>query len=304
MAMRKSNVCGKPGDNIELSLKQEARLIVGNHLNQGKVAIEFGPLVLAADEALLKADRQTLTSFAIAKPDVSALALRPEPAPLGVKTWPGMQLFRINAVSWKDGSPVTIHLISFADAGGTGSRYKVWLPLPKPPSAYLPVNGVEGLSRPGNQTGSIIDENPQTLSATHTGQPAKEDWFVVTLEDPTAIRRQSFHPTTRGTGESSGFARPRHAIVRRPAKPKLLFLRRTPSLCPMNFRRPDNSQRPKPPVLVIGSSNTDLIIKVARIPKPGETILGGEFARAAGGKGANQAVAAARAGGEVTFIAA
>jgi ribokinase len=59
----------------------------------------------------------------------------------------------------------------------------------------------------------------------------------------------------------------------------------------------------KPSVLVIGSSNTDLIIKAARIPKPGETILGGEFARAAGGKGANQAVAAARAGGAVTFIA-
>lgn len=59
----------------------------------------------------------------------------------------------------------------------------------------------------------------------------------------------------------------------------------------------------KPRVMVIGSSNTDLIIKVARIPKPGETILGGEFARAAGGKGANQAVAAARAGGAVTFIA-
>jgi ribokinase len=59
----------------------------------------------------------------------------------------------------------------------------------------------------------------------------------------------------------------------------------------------------KPPVLVIGSSNTDLIIKAERIPKPGETILGGEFARAAGGKGANQAVAAARASGAVTFIA-
>ncbi len=62
-------------------------------------------------------------------------------------------------------------------------------------------------------------------------------------------------------------------------------------------------RKTKPPVLVIGSSNTDLILKVARIPEPGETILGGEFARAAGGKGANQAVAAARAGGAVTFIA-
>ncbi len=56
-------------------------------------------------------------------------------------------------------------------------------------------------------------------------------------------------------------------------------------------------------ILVVGSSNTDMIIKVQRIPKPGETILGGRFASAAGGKGANQAVGAARAGGVVTFIA-
>ena len=59
----------------------------------------------------------------------------------------------------------------------------------------------------------------------------------------------------------------------------------------------------KPRILVVGSSNTDMIARVPRIPRPGETILGGEFATAAGGKGANQAVAAARAGGDVTFIA-
>ncbi len=56
-------------------------------------------------------------------------------------------------------------------------------------------------------------------------------------------------------------------------------------------------------ILVVGSSNTDMIIKLDRIPRPGETILGGEFVIAAGGKGANQAVGAARAGGQVTFIA-
>ena len=56
-------------------------------------------------------------------------------------------------------------------------------------------------------------------------------------------------------------------------------------------------------VLVVGSSNTDMVIRVPRIPRPGETILGGTFAMAAGGKGANQAVAAARAGGRVIFIA-
>lgn len=56
-------------------------------------------------------------------------------------------------------------------------------------------------------------------------------------------------------------------------------------------------------IVVVGSSNTDMIIQAARIPRPGETILGGEFTMAAGGKGANQAVAAARAGGQVTFVA-
>jgi ribokinase len=58
-----------------------------------------------------------------------------------------------------------------------------------------------------------------------------------------------------------------------------------------------------PRILVVGSSNTDMIIKLDRIPRLGETILGGAFVTAAGGKGANQAVGAARAGGQVTFIA-
>ena len=56
-------------------------------------------------------------------------------------------------------------------------------------------------------------------------------------------------------------------------------------------------------IVVVGSSNTDMIIKMEKIPVPGETVLGGEFSIAAGGKGANQAVAAARSGGNVTFVA-
>jgi len=56
-------------------------------------------------------------------------------------------------------------------------------------------------------------------------------------------------------------------------------------------------------ILVIGSSNTDMIVRTRRLPRPGETLLGGEFLTAAGGKGANQAVAAARAGGTVTYVA-
>ena len=56
-------------------------------------------------------------------------------------------------------------------------------------------------------------------------------------------------------------------------------------------------------IVVIGSSNTDMVIKVPRLPKTGETILGGDFYTTAGGRGANQAVSAARAGGETTFVA-
>lgn len=57
-------------------------------------------------------------------------------------------------------------------------------------------------------------------------------------------------------------------------------------------------------IIVVGSSNTDMVVKTQRFPEPGETILGGDFFMFPGGKGANQAVAAARAGGEVTFICA
>ena len=59
-----------------------------------------------------------------------------------------------------------------------------------------------------------------------------------------------------------------------------------------------------PQILVVGSSNTDMVVFCDRLPHPGETVLGGHFQMFGGGKGANQAVAAARAGGAVTFLGA
>ena len=56
-------------------------------------------------------------------------------------------------------------------------------------------------------------------------------------------------------------------------------------------------------IVVIGSCNTDMVINMERLPLPGETLLGGKFFMNSGGKGANQAVAAARLGGKVIFIA-
>jgi len=60
--------------------------------------------------------------------------------------------------------------------------------------------------------------------------------------------------------------------------------------------------KPMSKIIVIGSSNTDMVIVSERLPKPGETILGGQFLLNPGGKGANQAVAAAKLGGETHFV--
>ena len=60
----------------------------------------------------------------------------------------------------------------------------------------------------------------------------------------------------------------------------------------------------RPHIVVVGSVNTDLVVVSERLPAPGETVTGGTFSRHGGGKGANQAVAAARLGARVTMVGA
>ena len=59
----------------------------------------------------------------------------------------------------------------------------------------------------------------------------------------------------------------------------------------------------RPKIVIVGSSNTDMVVRAEHLPLRGETVLGEKFIMTAGGKGANQAVAAARLGAEVTFVA-
>ena len=62
------------------------------------------------------------------------------------------------------------------------------------------------------------------------------------------------------------------------------------------------AEQKRPRVVVVGSANTDMVVRVPHLPIPGETLLGSVFAMMPGGKGANQAVAAARLGAVVTFV--
>ena len=104
-------------------------MVVGQHGNKGKVAICYGPLVLAADEALLGGEHTSLNAIAVASADRTALAITPELAPEKIPDLARAQVFHLKAVAGAGRSPLDIQLVPFAAAGTTGKNYKVWLPL-------------------------------------------------------------------------------------------------------------------------------------------------------------------------------
>jgi len=185
------------GDHVELEFKLEPRVVIGDHKNNGKVAVLYGPLVLAAEADLLGNQLPTLQAVALPSADLSALAIAAEPAPDRIKTWAGAEVFHVNAISRrasKSGEPgavLPIRLIPFADAGNSGAEYKVWIPVGQSEGNLL-LDEKESRSRPGNVAGSITDGDPNSFVVTFEGKPASEDWFAATLAAPTDVKRVTF----------------------------------------------------------------------------------------------------------------
>lgn len=180
------------GDRLDVAFDLEARVIPGDHANAGKVAVLYGPLVLAADEALLEGDVRSLAAVTLPRPDVEAPGFVAEPAPESLRSWPGAQVFRLATATGRSGAPGMLRLVPFADAGATGSRYQVWIPTNRPAGSSVLSGGRESRSRLGNLAGSIIDDDPLSAVVTFDGRPATEDWFAVTLDAPVAFRRVVF----------------------------------------------------------------------------------------------------------------
>ena len=187
-----------PGDQVQLEFQLQPRVLVGDHNNDGRLAVLYGPLVLAADEALLENPDCPFSALGVPGANLAALHFTPEPAPAKLKTWPGAEVFRVNGVIWRStgslkvGTPVKLGLVPFADAGATGSAYKIWLPYEMPrPDRNLLTDGIEIRSRKPN-AGSILDGNLQTIASTFNARRAQQDWFGVELEDPVAVRRVVF----------------------------------------------------------------------------------------------------------------
>ena len=126
------------GDQLDMYFPMAVRVITGDHLNAGKAAVMYGPLVLAADDDLLAGSGLNVDSIALPSSDLASFFAKPEAATKAFRTWSGARVFCIRAVADKAtatfgyGMAKSVCLLPFADAGGTGARYRVWLPVHRP----------------------------------------------------------------------------------------------------------------------------------------------------------------------------
>jgi DUF1680 family protein len=183
------------GDRVRLELAMPARLVEGHYSNEGYVAVERGPLVLAVDQRL----NPEFSIARVAPPaaDDGCLALEPaaDPQKLAAHVFRGKGLSAVVENDRTVFQQVPLVWTSFAEAGQTGSSLLVWLPsksrlerAPRLPFLFAK----ESYSRPGNVDGSIADGDRSTYRTTSDGRMRLEDWFAVQCERPATINAVVF----------------------------------------------------------------------------------------------------------------
>lgn len=191
------------GDRVTLTLPITSRLVMGDHADEGRVAVVRGPLVLALDAALNPGIGR-LNRVALASDDLDKISLASAPG----KAAPGSEngsIFSVLATVGDSKTPVKVFLVPYASAGADGkSLFSVWLQRPGRVTAAAGhaslFSGAEySVSRTGNHDGDIADDDPDSYSVTFNNRRALEDWFAVSRDTPVTIDRvvymhgKSFH---------------------------------------------------------------------------------------------------------------
>lgn len=171
----------KKSDKVEMKLELPTKIVKGDHGNEGKAALLYGPLVLTLDASLNGPALRRLELGTELPPKLALVTTDKSPSPT----------FTVAGHVAGQREPITLKLIPYADAGADGkSRYEVWIPLPGRGSALNSASLFSGgsmtVSRKGNVTDSICDDDTGSFSVTFDNHPAEEDWFAVSL--PKAVR--------------------------------------------------------------------------------------------------------------------
>lgn len=179
----------KNGDTVTVRYALRGQIVRGTGSNQGLAALCWGPFVLACDDQN--------------RPALPLRAVRFGSTPQAPRLVSARPLVFTAPVHLRSAtSPAPTRWVPFADAGATGSAYRVWLPTsvsaPNPDASLLET-GEETRTAPGNVPGSILDNDPESFVVTYNNQPQQTAFFAVTLDRPATVRRvvfvhgQSFH---------------------------------------------------------------------------------------------------------------
>ncbi len=185
------------GDRIALTLPMELRAIPGEHTNAGRVAFAYGPLVLAAEETRLP-DNGPLAAIAFAGVDAATLQLARVPTDDHHLVFRAQGVLRSATDPLHQSHPLTVQLVPFAEAGGSGGAYRVWLPLFSAPHFNLATLGTESRSRRAaftevHRAPALNDGNLFAAVTTDDGKPAGDDWFAITLAHPQPVTQVVFY---------------------------------------------------------------------------------------------------------------
>jgi hypothetical protein len=184
------------GDTVQCAIDMTPRILLGDHDNEGRMAVLYGPLVLAEDQGLNAGDGAILTNRAPACDDPAKFQIqRVEGEGLPRFETDGLLFKKAAADAPAKPEPCKLFLTPYYAAGSDASPFCVWMPRPaafKATPVFLFTGAEETRSRVGNAGGSIADGDPDTYVVTYDGTKQAEDWYALEVTEPVVVRRVVF----------------------------------------------------------------------------------------------------------------